>query len=157
MNIVSSLLEKIFSIVNAPFIVHAAPGVTGSPCRDVQVDAGTLGFEIPSFGAMLTFLVKGFFVVAGIAALVMLLWGALAWVISGGSKENVEAARDRITAALIGVFMILVALAIIWTLEQIVFKGTVCFGISCPVTLPTLLEPATVGGATITPQPTCFP
>jgi len=147
MNIVNSVIEK----VTSPFAAYAAGSVTGSPCRDVMVDSNTLGFEIPSFGDMLTFLVKGFFVVAGIAALVMLLWGALAWVISGGSKENVEAARDRITAALIGVFMILVALAIIWTLEQIVFKGTVCFGLSCPVTLPTLLEPA----ANFTPPPPC--
>lgn len=107
---------------------------------DVQVNESTLGFQIPTFGEMLTFLVKGFFVVAGIAALVMLLWGALAWVLSGGDKEKVEAARDRMTAAIIGVFMILVALSIVWTLEQIVFKGTMCFGLSCPVSIPTLLN-----------------
>lgn len=107
---------------------------------DVQVNEGTLGFQIPTFGEMLTFIVKGFFVVAGIAALVMLLWGALAWVLSGGDKEKVEAARDRMTAAIIGVFMILVALSIVWTLEQIVFKGTMCFGLSCPVSIPTLLN-----------------
>lgn len=107
---------------------------------DVQVNEGTLGFQIPTFGEMLTFMVKGFFVVAGIAALVMLLWGALAWVLSGGDKEKVEAARDRMTAAIIGVFMILVALSIVWTLEQIVFQRTVCFGLSCPVTIPRLLN-----------------
>jgi len=114
--------------------------------KTVQVDPGTLGFEIPTFGELLTFLVKGFFVVAGIAALIMLLWGALAWVLSGGDKEKVEAARDRIIAAIIGVFMILFALAIVWTLEQIVFKGTICFGLSCPASIPVLVDPA--GGST---------
>ena len=79
---------------------------------NLQVNESALGFQIPTFGEMLTFMVKGFFVVAGIAALVMLLWGALAWVLSGGDKEKVEAARDRMTAAIIGVFMILVALSI---------------------------------------------
>lgn len=107
---------------------------------NIQVSESSLGFQIPTFGEMLTFMVKGFFVVAGIAALVMLLWGALAWVLSGGDKEKVEAARDRMTAAIIGVFMILVALSVVWTLEQIVFKGTMCFGLSCPVSIPTLLN-----------------
>lgn len=107
---------------------------------DVQVNPGTLGFQIPTFGEMLTFIVKGFFVIAGIATLIMLLWGALAWVLSGGDKEQVEAARDRITAALVGLFLILVALSTIWTLEQIVFQRTICFGLSCPVSIPTLLR-----------------
>ena len=116
---------------------------------DLQVNENALGFQIPTFGEMLTFMVKGFFVVAGIAALVMLLWGALAWVLSGGDKEKVEAARDRMTAAIIGVFMILVALSIVWTLEQIVFKKTICFGLSCPVSIPTLLN-STKGGSSST-------
>lgn len=107
---------------------------------DVQVSEKTLGFLIPTFGEMLTFIVKGFFVVAGIATMIMLLWGALAWVLSGGDKEQVEAARNRMVAALVGLFLILVALSTVWTLEQIVFQRTVCFGLSCPVTIPQLLN-----------------
>lgn len=140
MNALYTLGDKLFEIANAPF-VGMAHAQTATPITDVQVDQSALGFQIPSFGEMLTFLVKGFFVIAGLAALIMLLWGALAWVLSGGDKEQVEAARDRITAALIGVFMILIALAIIWTLENIVFQRTICFGLSCPVSLPTLLKP----------------
>lgn len=154
MDVISTVGEKLFYLVNAPF-VKAAHAVTGVPCADIKVDENALGFVIPNFGQMLTFLVKGFFVIAGLAALVMLLWGALAWVLSGGDKEKVEGARDRITAAIIGVFMILVALAIIWTLEQIVFKGTICFGLSCPVSLPTLLNPRVPGAGTPTTTPPC--
>lgn len=152
MDVLSTVGEKLFYLVNAPFVkVALAQNPTLRPCGDIQINEGTLGFVIPTFGEMLTFLVKGFFVIAGLAALVMLLWGALAWVLSGGDKEKVEGARDRITAAIIGVFMILVALAIIWTLEQIVFKGTICFGLSCPVSLPTLLNKST----NISPTPPC--
>ena len=147
MDVISTVGEKLFYLVNAPF-VSSVFAQSPTPCNSVQVSSNALGFVIPNFGEMLTFLVKGFFVIAGLAALVMLLWGALAWVLSGGDKEKVEGARDRITAAIIGVFMILVALAIIWTLEQIVFKKTICFGLSCPVSLPTLLNPS---GPTPTP------
>ncbi|MGB4965643.1 MAG: hypothetical protein WBO77_00845 [Microgenomates group bacterium] len=152
MDVISTVGEKLFYLLNAPF-VKTAHAATGTPCASIQIDESALGFVIPNFGQMLTFLVKGFFVIAGLAALIMLLWGALAWVLSGGDKEKVEGARDRITAAIIGVFMILVALAIIWTLEQIVFKGTICFGLSCPVSLPTLLNPS----GTASTAPTCIP
>ncbi len=108
---------------------------------DLQVSQSTLGFVIPTFGEMLTFIVKGFFVIAGIATMIMLLWGALAWVLSGGDKEQVEAARNRMVAALVGLFLILVALSTVWTLEQIVFQRTMCFGLSCPVSIPQLLKP----------------
>ncbi|MFQ5452386.1 MAG: hypothetical protein ACE5DQ_02365, partial [Candidatus Paceibacterota bacterium] len=51
---------------------------------DVQIAPGALGFEIPTFGEILTFLVRFFFVIAGLAALFYLLWGAISWVTSGG-------------------------------------------------------------------------
>ncbi len=149
MDVINAVGEKLFYLLNAPFVKD----VYAIPCGQVQVNEATLGFVIPTFGEMLTFLVKGFFVIAGLAALVMLLWGALAWVLSGGDKEKVEGARERITSAIIGVFMILVALAIIWTLEKIVFKETICFGLSCPVSLPTLLNK----NPNSTPSPTCTP
>lgn len=152
MEVITTVGEKIFYLLNAPFVKVANATSHLPPCADIQVNEGALGFVIPKFGEMLTFLVKGFFVIAGLAALVMLLWGALAWVLSGGDKEKVEGARDRITAAIIGVFMILIALAIIWTLENIVFQKTICFGLSCPVSLPSLLK----ASPNLTPTPNCL-
>lgn len=107
--------------------------------NEVQVNTGTLGFSIPTIGGLLTFVVKAFFVVAGVMALVYLLLGALAWITSGGDKAGVEKARDKIQAAIVGILMIVVVLAIVWTLEQVVFGGKICFGLSCPLSLPTLL------------------
>jgi hypothetical protein len=70
----------------------------------------------------------------------MMLWGALSWVTSGGEKDGVEKARDKIVAAIVGMIMIVVALAIIWSMENIVFQRKICFGLSCSVTLPALLK-----------------
>jgi hypothetical protein len=39
---------------------------------------------------------------AGIAALFYLILGGLQWITSGGDKAGVEAAREKITAAMIG-------------------------------------------------------
>ena len=101
-----------------------------------------LGWTIPSLGGILTFVIRLFFVVAGLAALFFLLLGALAWVTSGGSKDAVEGAQKKIIAAVVGVVLIVVVLSIIVTLEQIVFHCAICFGISCEVTIPSIINPA---------------
>ena len=101
-----------------------------------------LGFAPPSLSDILTFVIRAFFVIAGLAALLFLLLGALAWVTSGGNKENVDKARDKITAAVLGLIIIVAVLAIIVTMEQIVFANRLCLGLSCPITIPALLQPA---------------
>lgn len=110
--------------------VYAAPS-------DLQVD---LGFKIPTLGEVLTFMIRFFFVAGGLVALYYLLTGALNWITSGGNKENVEKARERIQNAIIGVILIVVVLSVIWTFETVIFGKKICFGISCPLTLDALIK-----------------
>ena len=107
-------------------------------CTSISVDQ--LGFKIPSLGDILTFTIRGFFVIAGLAALFYMLMGAFAWVTSGGDKDAVSAAQQKIQAAVLGLIIVVAVLAIIWTLEQVIFKRRICLGLSCPVTLPGLIE-----------------
>lgn len=107
---------------------------------DLQVDEGTLEFSIPTFGDILTFIIRLFFVLAGIAALLYLLLGAFTWITSGGDKERVEKARDKIQAAIVGVILVVIVVAILATLETVVFSGKLCFGLTCPVSIPALLK-----------------
>jgi hypothetical protein len=124
----------ILGFVILPAQVYAQPSI------QIQQGAGGLGFTIPTLGEVLTFAIRIFFIIAGLAALLYLLLGALAWVTSGGDKGNVEKARDKIQAAIIGVILVVVVLAIIVTLEQVIFNSKVCFGISCAITIPPLVK-----------------
>lgn len=121
--------------VRAEGVLAQAIPSSGPP---VQV---TLPFQIPTMSDLLTFLIRFFFAVAGLVALVYLMLGSISWITSGGNKENVEKAREKIQAAIIGVILIVLVLAIIWTIEQVVFAAKICFGISCPLTIPTLIRP----------------
>jgi lysylphosphatidylglycerol synthetase-like protein (DUF2156 family) len=124
------------------YLLHlVTQAVHAVDCTKVKVQSGNLGFEIPTFADLLTFAIRGFFTIAGLAALFFLLQGAFEWVTSGGAKDKVEAAQKRMSAAVIGVVMIVVALAIVWTMENIVFAKRICFGLSCAVTIPQLLTP----------------
>jgi hypothetical protein len=69
-----------------------------------------------------------------------MLLGAFAWVTSGGDSEAVSAAQGKIQAAVVGMLIIVGVLAIIWTLEQVIFNRRICLGLSCPLTLPGLLK-----------------
>ena len=55
-------------------------------------------------------------IVAAILTFAFLIWGGIEWILSGGDKAKYEEARNRITAALIG--LAIVALA--WLLIKVV-------------------------------------
>jgi hypothetical protein len=96
-----------------------------------------LGFQVPSFDAVLTFIIRGFFIVAGLVALLYLLMGALSWITSGGNKENVDKAREKIQAALIGVILVFVVLAIVGVVENILNLG---LGVTREIVFPKLIN-----------------
>lgn len=137
--------DKIKGIISSlkylPFLTYLTFVAPAFALPTIQVNEKDIGFKIPSLGDILTFLIRAFFIVAGLAALLFLLTGALAWVTSGGNKENVDKARDKITNAIIGLVLIVAVLAVIVTLEQIVFANNLCLGLSCPITIPPLLKP----------------
>ena len=63
--------------------------------QDVVYAQVALGFKIPVFNEVLTFVIRFFFIIAGLVALLYLLLGALAWITSGGNKESVDKAREK--------------------------------------------------------------
>lgn len=142
----SQVVIPIENIAREPILpaveIVATISPTGIPdVQGLMVDTSELGFQIPTLSDLLTFAIRIFFVIAGLAALFYMLIGAFAWVTSGGDKDAVTAAREKIQSAVVGLIMMVVVLAIVWTLEQVVFKRRICLGVSCPLTLPSLLEP----------------
>lgn len=58
--------------------------------------------------------------IALIAVLFMLIYGAFEWIISGGDKEKVASARNRITHALIGLLILGLAFLIVTVVGTII-------------------------------------
>ncbi|MBI4037498.1 hypothetical protein HY382_00455 [Candidatus Curtissbacteria bacterium] len=77
-------------------------------------------------------IIRFILVVAFIIAFIMLLIGGIRWITAGGDEKGVAGARNMITAALIGLVVILVAYAII-RLVEIFFKVEI---ISGPIQIP---------------------
>lgn len=121
-------MKKIISTVSALTMMAflAAPAFA----QNLNVEQPP-GLKIDDLGKFISAAVGLVFIVAGILVFVFLVWGGIQWMTSGGDKQATEAARNRITAALIGLGII----AISWALIAIIGKF---FGFSLTnVTVPT--------------------
>jgi hypothetical protein len=134
----------LYSGVILPITASPTPLPSSPPIQIVT------GLPTITLSSILTFGIRVFFIIAGLAALFYMLIGAFSWITSGGDEEAVTGAKNKIQAAVIGVLMIFIVLAIIWTLEQVIFRQQICLGLSCPITIPSLFGE----GATVTPAPT---
>lgn len=63
-------------------------------------------------GAFAAGAIRIFIIIAAIALLIYLLWGAFDWITSGGEKEKLAKAQQKLTNAVIGIIMVVVALAL---------------------------------------------
>ena len=108
--------------------------------QDISYAPVDVGFKIPEFNIVLTFIIRFFFIIAGLIALLYLLLGALAWITSGGNKESVDKAREKIQAALVGLILIFVVLAVVAIIENIFFPGNSGLGITKPIVFPGLIN-----------------
>lgn len=97
-----------------------------APDPRIECKFGTIAAPLPLEGflknnptgasAISQFLSNGialFFSIAAIVLIIMILWGAFDWMISGGEKEKVASAQKRIINAVIGILLFAVAFAII--------------------------------------------
>ncbi len=62
---------------------------------------------------MITNLVNIAFVIAIVLVFFYLIWGGIEWITSGGEKGKTESARNKITAAVIGLIILAAAYAIL--------------------------------------------
>jgi len=72
-----------------------------------------------SFGSIISGAISLILLVVALVFFFVLIMGGLRWVMSGGDQKNVEAARNQITNALIGLAIVFATFAIIKLIETI--------------------------------------
>lgn len=112
----------------------------GQAKGDVELSPVSPGFDVPEFTEIIAFFIKFILIVAGIFALIYLILGAFSWVTSGGDKEKIEKAQQKIQAAVIGMIIIFVVLAVAVLIERILIPKECGLGISEKICLPKLIE-----------------
>ena len=64
-------------------------------------------------GSLITSVLSIVMVIALVLVLVYLIWGGIGWITAGGDKGKTEEARNKITAAVIGIIILAAAWAIV--------------------------------------------
>lgn len=64
------------------------------------------------FGYYLSQILQLIILLAGLMLLVMLLWGGIQWISSGGDKGKLETARNRMLHAILGMIVLAAGIAI---------------------------------------------
>lgn len=68
---------------------------------------------------IITTIINIIYAIAAIAFVFMIIWSAWQWIVSGGEKDKVAAARQRLTYAIVGIVILSVAGVIITLLGEI--------------------------------------
>jgi len=118
--LVSSLVvpATLLAIPTAAFAATELVPNTIKPINDIVVVIRTI--------------IQFILVVAFVAAFVMLLIGGIRWITAGGDEKGVASARNMITAALIGLVIVLVAYAIIKLVETFFNVNIITGGVTIP-------------------------
>lgn len=82
-------------------------GDKGIKVPSVKDSEGVFGIAFNNFLALL-------FTVGALGFIIMFLWGAVDWILSGGDKEKIAGARKRIVTAITG--LVLMALTFVITI-----------------------------------------
>ena len=99
------MIERIAFTI--PGGVEVDPGVEGVSTSGLPVlmDIITWGTTMLMIGATLLFII-------------LIVWGGIQWITSGGEKSGIESARKRIVFAIVGLVIIFLSFAIIQTVGK---------------------------------------
>jgi len=109
------------------FLAIDTSGVIGTINSPVN-DPLYTGNVNESMGKLISTGIQLFFLVAGLATLLYLLWGAFDWISSNGEKEKLQKAQNKIMNAAIGLILVIVVLVVFNVLMGTVLGGK--FGFS---------------------------
>ena len=85
---------------------------------------------VKDIGKLLSSGIQVAMIIASILTFAFLVWGGIQWILSGDDKTQTQAARDRITMALVGLGIVVSA----WALMKVIgfFFGVDVFQFSIP-------------------------
>lgn len=100
---------------------------------------GGVPFAGMSFGELVGLLLSGVMAASALIVLVFLIWGAVDYMNSGGEKGKIESARNKMTSAVMGLFVLASVLAIFMLIQQMLGIEILRFGPATPPPTTTFL------------------
>ncbi len=96
------------------FLVKLAQAAPAAPDLSISKPEGV---AITNIGTLIKGAVQGALLVSALLVFMFLIWGGIQWISSGGDKGKTQEARDRITAALVGLAVVASAWAVMLIIQ----------------------------------------
>lgn len=96
---------------SAAFLAAAQPAFAQIDLSPTPIEPGT-GFAT-DIGSLLNAVLSFVMVIAALLVFLYLIWGGIEWITSGGDKGKTEGARNKITAAVVGLIVLAASFAIL--------------------------------------------
>ena len=95
-------------------IVKQVSAAAAAPDLSISKPAGV---AITNIGTLIRGVVQGALLVSALLVFMYLIWGGIQWITSGGDKGKTQEARDRITAAIVGLAVVASAWAVMLIIQ----------------------------------------
>lgn len=76
-----------------------------------------------NFGTMFSSILNVVMLIAALLVFAFMIWGGIEWITSGGDKGKAESARNKLTAAVIGLIIVAASYAIVTLVVQFLGFG----------------------------------
>jgi hypothetical protein len=114
LNLMKKLLFPLLIVHSTLYILHLEPAFA----ETVKLEDAYAFGKVGSFGALASKIVPVIFAFASVVVMVYFAVGAFKWIMSGGDKAQVEAARQMLTHSVIGIFLLVVLFLVVQFLPQ---------------------------------------
>ena len=101
--------------------------ISGEAAKASLPGAGN-GDPQTSFGTYLGSIMGGIMITASILVLLYLVWGGIEWITSSGDKGKTEAARGKMTNAVMGLIVLAATTAIFMVIQNLLDICVLSFG-----------------------------
>lgn len=122
--------------IAAGTLLSAASPVFAQKKGGINVNPSSDYFQIDNIGTLISGIVSFAMIIAALLVFLYLVWGGIAYITSGGDKGKTEEARNRISAALIGLAIVAASWAVVLLIQT--FFGFSVF--STEVVIPTAYQ-----------------
>ena len=86
--------------------------ISANTTTNIEAQANTLIPINTDIGSYISHIISAVILVGGLATFVYMVMGGVQWISSGGSKDKIQEAKDKITNAIIGLAVVAAAWAV---------------------------------------------
>ncbi len=90
---------------------------------DIQPISAGKGYAT-DFGTMFNSMLNVVMLIAALLVFAYMIWGGIEWITSGGDKSKAESARNKLTAAIIGLVIVAASYAVVTMVIQFLGFGS---------------------------------